>query len=206
MVFGRLTVRSRGENRKWNCVCVCGNAIATQKSNLRSGNTLSCGCLARELLRARKTHGHKCDGRYTPEYIAWCNAIARCTNPNDKNWKNYGARGITVCDKWRYSFVAFLSDVGMKPHKSLSLDRIDNSKGYEPGNCRWATRVEQGRNTRSNRRVSFDGKTLALTEWAECFGVLSDTLRCRIRAGWDIERALTGKSRGVRVIPRRVNR
>lgn len=96
-------------------------------------------------------HGHTSNRRATPTYCSWSSMVQRCTNPNCKSWPEYGGRGITVCDRWRNSFDAFLADMGQKP-RGTSIDRIDNDRGYEPGNCRWATRAVQNKNQRRNRR------------------------------------------------------
>lgn len=139
--FGRLVVTGQapnlGKETRWFCVCDCGTKTIAQSNNLRSGNTTSCGCMAR--LR----HGHSKVGKRHPLYGRWAAMIQRCTNPNHRQFGRYGGRGITVCDEWRTSFVAFLNDVGSPPGPRYSLDRIDNDKGYEPGNVRWATQSQQ---------------------------------------------------------------
>lgn len=114
----------------------------------------------------------------------------RCLNPRDRCYKNYGGRGITVCERWRNSFEAFYEDMGPRP-KGASLDRTDNSKGYEPNNCRWATQAEQSRNKRTNRMITAFAKTMCLSDWAEEVGIPLGTLRYRLASGWPAERALT---------------
>lgn len=148
--FGQLTVIDRAKNRKggearWNCACNCGGSTTATGSNLRLGRTTSCGCAMRQINRERKTtHG----GHGTPEYGIWCSMIRRCENKNDDAYPRYGGRGITVHPEWRADFAAFLRDVGRRPSPDLSLDRIDNDRGYEPGNIRWATAKQQANNRR----------------------------------------------------------
>lgn len=114
----------------------------------------------------------------------------RCQNPNDRTYKNYGGRGITVCDRWLESFENFYADMGPKPSPKHSIERKDNDGPYSPENCRWATRVEQGRNRRNNRRVTIGGETKCLSEWAVVAGVCYATMLSRTRRGWLGERLL----------------
>lgn len=125
--------------------------------------------------------------------------INRCTNQNHSNYSRYGARGISVCAEWRSSFERFLSDMGPRPSPSHSIDRIDNDRGYEPGNCRWATAREQGANLAKNVWLEYDGKRLHLQDWARETGVHVMTLHSRLfRLGWSKERALGEPSSGRR--------
>jgi hypothetical protein len=126
---------------------------------------------------------------HRPSYRSWYSMIDRCTNPSKKGWENYGGRGIAVCERWR-KFANFLSDMGDRPN-GLSLDRIDNDKNYEPGNCRWATRGEQARNRRSNRLLTYKGETHVMKDWATILGIKYITLRYRLFVlGWTVEKAL----------------
>lgn len=152
--FGRWLVLERGDNgagrqARWICRCDCGGIRLVRSTHLKSGSTASCGCLQKERISEKKTtHGHAGRGGETAEYRTWQAMKDRCYNPRHKFFKNYGGRGITVCDRWRENFRAFLADMGRKPRPELSLDRINNEGNYEPGNCRWATRGQQACNRR----------------------------------------------------------
>ena len=138
------------------------------------------------------------------EYRAWGDMKTRCFNPRFKDFHLYGGRGVTVCERWKLSFVAFYSDMGPKPSPLHSLDREDSDGNYEPNNCRWATAREQARNWKHrNRRIAFQGENLLLSEWAERLGFSRESLRDRLSSGWPVERALTtapirNRSRNVR--------
>lgn len=125
------------------------------------------------------------------EYVSWRGMIQRCEDENCPIYLYYGGRGIRVCDRWRHSFELFLSDVGRKPTRNLTLERIDNNKDYEPGNCRWATRKDQARNTRSNRLLTCNGETKTLAEWAERLGCCHGTIHYRLIRGWSVQSAVT---------------
>jgi len=161
--FGRLLVLKRANAEfgdcgrpKWLCRCDCGveKVVLGDDLNRRKGRgTVSCGCLQRE---NRAAQALACTGKLgnhfvhggtgTPEYILWAGIVQRCTNPRYPKWKYWGGRGITVCQRWRYSFQAFLNDVGKRPSPELQIDRINNDGNYEPGNVRWATRSQQNKN------------------------------------------------------------
>lgn len=121
----------------------------------------------------------------TSTYHAWEHMLHRCDNANNPQFKDYGARGVGVCDKWR-TFEGFFADMGDCP-PGLTLERVDNDGSYGPGNCRWATRKEQARNRRDNRHITFRGETLCAVEWAERFGMKKDTFMRRLRLGWLME-------------------
>lgn len=133
--------------------------------------------------------GHALGGKRSPTLNTWTNMVGRCTNPNRPDYRYYGWRGVTVCDRWRESFAAFLADMGPKPD-GLSLDRIDNSGGYGPENCRWATKHEQMQNTRHTRLIAFNGHTMGLNAWAAQIGITHSSLQGRLRRGWTLEKSL----------------
>lgn len=204
-VYSRLTVLSEAEpkrtpcgsvKRRWLCRCACGVLRVVMAGDLRSGKTLSCGCLQSEWSRSkllanpmRQTTPPK-HNWLRPEYGVWCAMRTRCTNPNFKDFKNYGGRGITICPEWD-SFETFLSDVGERPSDKHSLDRIDNNGNYEPGNVRWADRTTQVNNRRVTVWLEWDGERKTLTQWAQAIGIRPATLANRLRSGWPLDRALT---------------
>lgn len=143
--FGRLiAIRRYAKPSKWLCQCDCGGQTITSITNLRSGNTQSCGCLKQERLRERRTHGFD---RSDPTYSSWANMHTRCRNKTREGYKDYGGRGIKICKRW-YKFENFLADMGRRP-KSKVLDRINNNGDYKPSNCRWVTQLQSSRNRRS---------------------------------------------------------
>lgn len=143
-----------------------------------------------------RKHGQAIPGQRGPTYRSWETMKARCNNPNDPSYSDYGGRGITVCDRWSSSFINFLEDMGERP-KATTLDRIKVDGNYEPSNCRWSDAATQARNKRSNRFVTFGGKRVPLVVVAEATGVPYQRLHERIvRRGWDVERAVSEPARG----------
>ena len=137
-------------------------------------------------------HGHCRYGAETATYNSWHSMLKRCNRPEHWNYARYGGRGITVCDRWK-TFENFLADMGERP-SGKTLDRQDNALGYSPGNCRWSTHKEQHRNKRSNRLVSWNGKTLTIAEWTETLGLSRGLLRQRLNRGWSVGDALATPS------------
>ena len=200
--FGRLVaIRQVGSNssksRLWLCRCDCGNEKVIPANQLYPDgkSTRSCGCLRSDSKRGKaKTHGKS----RTPLHRVWLSIVRRCTTPSNNGYPNYGGRGILICDQWRHDIQAFYDHVTQLPDygkKGYSIDRIDNDGNYEPGNVRWATRTEQNRNTRRNVLIAFNGKTQCLQDWANELELSPDTITSRIKAGWDIERALRTPAR-----------
>jgi hypothetical protein len=188
-VFGRLKVIRfyKRENlmTKWECLCECGNTAIIAGHNL--GRTQSCGCLQKETVKRTSTkHGM---GK-TSEARCWRAAKNRCVNPKNSNYKNYGARGITMCDRWMECFENFIEDMGMKPSPNLTLERIDNEKGYCPENCKWDTQKNQAGNRRTSRKIECDGITNILSDWERELNVKKSTLRCLLKLH-SIEDAVT---------------
>lgn len=172
--------RTGQKDHKWDCLCDCGKITSVRQTYLKNGITRSCGCLRHETIIKHKMSN-------TPTYETWRNMKNRCGN---KSLKNYGANGVTVCDRWLNSFDNFLADMGERPSKRHSLDRKDGTKGYEPGNCRWATRVQQNRNTSRNRYITVAGKKMCVSEAAALAGMPGHRLLWRLNHGWPVERAM----------------
>lgn len=191
---GRWTLVSRQRTASgrlgWLCRCECGEESVVLTHKLRSGQSRSCGCLKADVAGALKTTHGMSDN---PAYMIWAGMRDRCVNPNNARWKDYGGRGISVCDRWS-SFENFMEDMGER-QDGTTLDRIDNSRGYEPSNCRWATSAEQARNKRSNVVIEWQGVSMCLTDWAEQIGMSRDVLASRIKRGWTVERAFTQEVR-----------
>lgn len=181
--FGRLRAicvsgRTKKNEIQWQCECVCGNITYSTVANLSAGRKRSCGCIAYELLMERSTkHGM----RHTPEWHIWAQMIGRCNNPRNKGYKNYGERGIRIEDPRWLKFIHFFEDMGKRPNPELTLDRLDNDKGYCKDNCAWRTRKEQSRNRRNRHWVTYNGETKILSEWAEILQLPFSVLFYRLK-------------------------
>jgi hypothetical protein len=186
--FERLRVVEKLTRSKYRCICDCGNETYSSAQNLRTGRSKSCGCYrrARGLI-----HGHSRKGALSPEYSAWFRMRQRCNNPNHKDYKHYGGRGIKVCAEWDRpgGFEAFYAEVGPKPPRA-TLSRIDNNGHYEPGNVRWDPHTFQVNNTRRNHLVEIANFKGTMAQAAQVFGIAYSTLRARIQRGWTDKQAL----------------
>lgn len=138
----------------------------------------------------KPSHGHRHRGKRTPEYIAWDHMMQRCYNPNAANYKDYGGRGIRVCLRW-HRFENFLADMGLRPDKGYSLDKVKNNKDYELENCRWATKEVQQNNRRDNVFLTFENETRTLTQWSVWLGIPRSTIYGRRNKGMTTEQILT---------------
>lgn len=189
--FGRLVVieriGSRCGNALWKCRCNCGNIFETITSCLLSGSTKSCGCLKNDVIKeVHTTHGMT----HARIYHTWQGMHQRCNNSKLIGYKNYGGRGICVCKEWS-EFIPFYN-WAMKNgyNEALTIDRIDNSKGYSPFNCKFSTVKEQSNNRRSNVWYEYKGEKKSMTQWSDIYGMPYHRLLCRLRNGWTIEKSL----------------
>jgi len=195
MRYGRLVVLEyarTGDRRQsyWNCKCDCGNIVEVRRNGLVRGNTTSCGCYqkesaARHISTVQLTHGKS----KSIEYKAWLNMRSRCQYQASQRYKNYGARGIKICDAW-CDFANFLVDMGECP-PGYTLERIDINGDYEPSNCRWATNYDQNRNRTNNRFFTINGITKIITDWCIDYNIKITTVYGRLRRGWEVVAALS---------------
>lgn len=192
--FGRLVVLQRAGLTKcrsalWLCRCDCGSEKSFPTYRLNSGDATACGCQWRTVMRGNKykeRHGFS----QHPLYNTWHDMFHRCNNQKRSRYNDWGGRGIKVCKRWLDPW-KFVEDMGPKP-RYATLDRKDNDGDYKPSNCRWATRKEQNRNTRTNRLIEFRGQTKPLGQWAEETGINEGAIRNRLDVlRWSVEKALT---------------
>lgn len=193
--YGKLLAIEKATNKNgrtaWKCQCECGNTTIATSNDLRSGKVTSCGCRKREGLH--KTHGKT----GTRLFRIWSNMRTRCTNKNVKAYKDYGGRGITVCDEWQNEFQAFYDWAMANGYSDeLTIDRIEVNGNYEPSNCRWITMKEQLNNKTDNCYITLNDETHTLAEWSKITGINRATLKSRLDAGIAIEKALTEKPKG----------
>lgn len=189
--FGRLTVISLFDRKRsgsrWLCKCECGNEHTVFTQNLKNGSVRSCGC---------QSHPTKHGMTNTRVYQTWAAMKSRCRSQSYHAHKHYAGKGVAVCNEW-LQFEAFYEWALKNGYKDdLTLDRVDNSKGYEPSNCRFVTIADQQRNKTSNRIVTFQGKTKSICQFADDIGIARATLCNRLSRGWSVEKALTTPVKG----------
>jgi hypothetical protein len=181
--FGRWLVSDYAGKSYWNCICECGTTKKVFSFNLINNKSVSCGCYAAE----RNTkHGMS----RTKIYSIWEGMKQRCTSPSNTYWHRYGGRGIKVCERWQL-FENFYADLGDPPTEQHSLGRIDNDGDYEPNNVRWETLEQQNNNKVLNHKVTIDGVTKTLTQWAQENGLKPSTVMSRVSYGWNDYDAVT---------------
>lgn len=198
--FGRLTALyafkdKTGRRYNWVCKCDCGNYCEATSVSLSTGKKQSCGCISREILIKRnETHGKSGDRLYK----IWKGMKSRCYNPNHKSYKNYGMRGIFVCQEWKDDYLCFRNWAinngydEFSEHGECTLDRIDVNKGYSPENCRWVNAKTQANNTMSNHVIRYNGEEKTLSEWSECLKISYCVLCARInQLNWSAEKAFS---------------
>lgn len=195
MRFNRLIVIERvsnvGRDPAWLCRCDCGKTIRVTSGHLKSGHTKSCGCYRSDVIvcqgHKNATHGMKGSRLYR----IWVGMKTRCLNSNMPYYKNYGGRGITICEEW-LEFEPFRDWALANGYRDdLTIDRLDVNGNYCPSNCAWKTPKEQGNNTRFNRYIEYSGKRMTLKQWSESTGIKATTISERLRRGWSIEDSLT---------------
>lgn len=189
--FNHLTAigiagRTHDKKAKWLWRCSCGQLVIVAAHDVKNGQRKDCRC---RISFTGVRHGMSVKGSVSPTYKSFQSMIQRCNNPNSTQYSRYGGRGIAICERWR-TFTNFLADMGERP-KGRTLERIDNDGNYEPGNCRWATLMEQNCNKRTNHNLTLNGQTMCVAEWARHLGISPTTLYSRMHKGWSAERVLT---------------
>lgn len=212
--FGRLTVlryshTDRNKKPHWHCLCDCGNESVKCGNLMKVGKTTSCGCAHKEFVsKLRRKHGYSNGTRDQKRlHYIWSGILARCYNKRGKAYKNYGARGIVVCDRWRFGengkdgFECFIEDMGERPSPDHSVERKENDGPYAPWNCVWADDPTQSRNKRTNIMIEFNGVTKCLKDWAVEYGIAYGTLYWRVQQNWEFRRAINFQEIQKRPLP-----
>ena len=174
----------------WKCVCESGTERIVNANSLIAGTSTSCGCVGtKKFIASNLRHGHNSRERWqSPTYKSWRNMLRRCNDTKHGSYSNYGGRGIKVCEEWN-TFEQFLADMGDRP-EDKTLDRIDGDKGYSKENCRWMNMTEQANNRANNHRLTYQGETHTIAEWAVKLGIKDGTIRARLFRGFSTEDAL----------------
>jgi len=176
----------KNEQTMWLCKCDCGNEKVLRGSRLKEGVTKSCGCY-------RKSRITKHGLSTSNEYTIWHDIRRRCKKEKNIHYADYGGRGITVCERWdnEDGFMNFCDDMGERPSKKHSIDRIDNEKGYSKENCRWTDNITQANNRRGNRPITYNGRTMNVSQWERELNMPSNNIATRLAKGWTIEDAIS---------------
>lgn len=193
--YGRLTAikfaeTDKGGHSKWLCVCECGTEKVVYGTSLKSGVTKSCGCLRVEVSKANNIHGMT----DTPIHLSWMFMKNVCNNTNHKQYKDYGNRGITLCERW-LKFENFYEDMGNRPSKNHRLGRININGNFELSNCKWMTKKEQNNNKRNKVLLIIDGKSRSMVEWSRIIGTNYQSICSRLNYGWSHKEAVYGKEK-----------
>lgn len=188
--YGRLSILNEVESKKWKryflCKCDCGNETVVSLDNLRSGHTQSCGCLRSDTTTIIKTKHGLYGSRL---YRVWADIKKRCLNSKHHSFKDYGGRGIILCNEWKEYLPFYNWAMANGYQENLTIERIENNGNYEPGNCKWIPQSEQGKNTRANKIITYNEQSKPLCTWAKELGIKYDVLQLRLSRGWSIERA-----------------
>lgn len=191
--YGKLVVLERGERNEkrklysWICQCDCGNTATVIGADLRNGNTISCGCMSSRKVAGDRTRTHGL--AHKPIYNVWCAMRNRCQNTNQKSYKDYGAKGIRVCDKWQ-TFEGFYEDMGSTYKEGLTIERKDLTGNYCLENCEWITKEQQALNKSNLVTITYKGVTAPLVIFCNEMNLKSRTVYFRLRRGWSVEKAL----------------
>lgn len=190
-----------GLKPKWSCRCICGKELEVFTSPFLRGRYQSCGCRKKELISKSNTkHGMS----HHPLYAVWDTMIARCHRASHKSYKHYSSRGITVCERWRNSFQNFADDMAETYQRGLQLDRIDNTKGYNKENCRWASAKTQANNTSTNTWIDTPTGKMTVKQAAEQFGIKYTTLLNRVCSGWPNDKLFIAATHRNRINEKRI--
>lgn len=188
--FGKLTVVMLIGRSKWLCKCECGELVQHTESKLVNDGVSACKKCG---LSANTTHGMS----RSPEYNSWRKMIGRCTDKDDKSFKDYGEKGIKVCERWM-DFNNFIEDMGLQPEPNMTIERVESTGNYEPDNCTWATRKEQARNRSTSKILTLNGEAKTVAEWSEIYGHKRTLIADRLEQGWSVEDAITKPSKNAK--------
>lgn len=191
-------VKKHNTHKFYKSLCSCGNVFIAIINNIKRGNTKSCGCFQHKLMKTRfKTHGKST----SPEYNVYKTMINRCKDINHIQYKNYGGRGITVCDRWKESFENFITDMGQRPKPKYQIDRIDNNGQYSKENCRWVSPKQNCKNGTMIKFYEYENKNWTIKELCSKFNINRECVRKRLIRGWSLHKALTTPSKNLNSKP-----